>query len=312
MKASLTQEQQQVYEQLMGSAVFYMMLNVGVFNNAAWAACLDAMDHIRRHPRYNTQITGGTTPGKEFRRCFDMLKDYERRLKYGESVCTLYAGTLRVRYTCNFFSVKGAMPEVRKVYGAGFTSSDYYEKWSCVGFTAYQRTKPFFTSLVNKLRLAYLNHGDAQPDIIGWAAAAKFALDLAADTWDYCINGCMNFEHATPFRVGRDAWRKFFACFNIRSVADRWSRCIDDLDPDINIDLTELELSNITAGYNQLQDQWQSLDTIFGSHIQTAADFADLFRTNGEMKKQQREWAELKAEIERTGQEMKAGKEQQP
>ena len=81
----------------------YVKYVVGVANNAAWAACLDSMEHIRQHPYYRNSRCGGTTPAREFNRCFGVLKSYERNLVYTEHN--------------RFFRLSDMPPQTRAYYG---------------------------------------------------------------------------------------------------------------------------------------------------------------------------------------------------
>lgn len=284
-KPSLTPSDDATFGRLVGATTNLVKTTVGIANNAAWMACLDAMDQIRKHPDYRRQVKGGTTPAREFRRCFGLLKQYERGLKYS------------VDYP--WFCVADMSPEERKAYGPDFTDADLYEYWSSFGFTAYSKTKPFFTSLVNKIRLAYLHHGDPQPDIMGWAVAAQCALDIAARIWDSAIRACVTMEHDYLRRgIPKSRWERTYRDFCLRSVADFWEKCVDTLNPNATFTVPQTDQENIYAGYLQLEQQWMDTDTIYGSRIQTAEDFADIFRTNGEMKKQMRQFAEARERVE--------------
>lgn len=278
---TLTDKQNAGLCRLFNAASSLVKTTVGLGNNAAWAACLDAMDYIRRHPRYRQRISGGTTPARQFARAFRMLKQYERQL--------IYAGEYR------FFHVADMSPRTRKAYGPGLTDADYYDFWAAFGFQAYQQTKPFFTSLVNKIRLAYLRHGDPNPEIMGWAVGAQCALDMAAGIWRSAIRSCDKMQLAyTRLSIPANCWAKTFRDFDLKGVADFWKSCVDCLNPQSTFALTATEAANIGQGYEQLAQKWTDTDTIFGSRIKTAADYADIFRTDGEMKKAVRQFAELR------------------
>lgn len=283
MKASkLSPEQIEQLTQLF-NATTHFMKTASICNNAAWAACLDAMDHIRQHPRYRQNIKGGSTPAYQFKRCFNLLKQYEKRLLYASQH--------------NYFHVADLTPKARKTWGENITDEEYYDFWAATGFMAYQTTKPFFTSLVNKIRLAYEHHGEPYAEIIGWAVAACSALDIAAQMWVAAINNLDYFaKQHKVFTISKREWRKMYACFDLREVADFWEKCVNDLNPK-DFELDNLERKNIMAGYTQLQEQWMNENTIYNSRVKTAQDYADIFRTNGEMKKAMRQFAEMRDKV---------------
>ena len=284
MKASkLSPEQIEQLTHWLNTTTHFIKTTACIANNAAWAACLDAMDYIRKHPRYRQKMKGGSTPAYQFNRCFDMLKQYEKRLLYASD----YA----------YFHVADLTPRARKTWGDNITDQDYYDFWAAFGFTAYHGTKPFFTSLVNKIRIAYVNHGDPHSEIMGWAVAAHCALDIAGQLWVAAVNNCPAFaKEYKGFNISKKEWEKMYRCFDLRGVADFWEKCVNDLCPK-KFDLNELERKNIMAGYIQLEEQWMNENTIYNSRIKTAEDYADIFRTNGEMKKAMRQFAEMRDKV---------------
>lgn len=225
----LSEEQRKAFSDLFNVNSRFMRTVMGVVNNAAWMTCLDAIDQIRKHPRYRQNIKGSTTPMRQFKRCFDMLKDYEKRLKYGQKF--------------PFFHVGNFTKETRDTFADNFTDNDYYDLWAASGFTVYSENRAMVTSLQNKLRLAYLNHGDPQPDIMGWAAASQCALDIAAGCWLSGIFSCDTTEEQYRqyhLPIPNNYWRKFYKDFNLAEIADFWADCIRDLAPDSPVRLDDI------------------------------------------------------------------------
>lgn len=251
---------------------------VGIGNNAAWSACLDAYDHIKQHPRYRQQIKGGTTPAREFKRCFDMLHQYERNLIYTEHN--------------RFFHVADMPEDTRRLYG-NITDRDYYDFWASFGAQAYNDQKPFFTSLVNKIRIANIHIGEKEPEIMAWATGAQCALDIAAHIFQTCMTSTI--RHIPGVR--EESIRHIFSAFDLKSIADFWDKSTNTLStPAKEPDPTDIK--NIKDGMLQLEQKWTNNDSLFGSRIKTAEDYAEIFRTNGTCKKMMREFAEMKEEME--------------
>ena len=292
MKASkLPPEQIEQLTQLLNRTTNCVKTTMCIANNAAWAACLDAMDQIRKHPRYRQKMKGGSTPAYQFNRCFMLLKKYEKGLLYSSD----YA----------YFHVADFTPQARKTWVDNITDSDYYDFWAASGFTTYQSTKPFFTSLVNKIRLAYEHHGEPHAEIIGWAMAAHHALDISGHLWVAVVDKCQAFAKTYKgFNISQKEWEKMYRCFDLRGVADFWKRCVNDLCPK-KFDLDELERKNIMAGHIQLEEKWMNVNTIYNSRIKTAEDYSDIFRTNGEMKKAMRQFAEMRDKVAEETEEIK-------
>ena len=74
-KQKLTNEQCAEYSQLFNTTSGLIKTVCGIANNAAWSACLDAIDHIRKHPRYRQQIEGNTTPARQFNRFLCLMRN---------------------------------------------------------------------------------------------------------------------------------------------------------------------------------------------------------------------------------------------
>lgn len=128
----LSEEQRKAFSDLFNVNSRFMRTVMGVVNNAAWMTCLDAIDQIRKHPRYRQNIKGSTTPMRQFKRCSDMLKDYEKRLKYGQKF--------------PFFHVGNFTKETRDTFADNFTDNDYYDLWAASGFTVYSENRAMVTS----------------------------------------------------------------------------------------------------------------------------------------------------------------------
>lgn len=255
----------------------YVKYVVGIGNNAAWAACLDSMEHIQKHPYYKCQRKGGTTPQREFNRCFKALKDYERNLIFTEHN--------------RFFRLSDMTPKTRSYYG-DITDREYYDYWAAFGFQAFYDTRPFYTSFVNKLRLAYEAHGVVDAENSAWANAAGEALYISADIFVNVIDNC-----ARDFpKVAKKVFLDVFKSFNLNEIAKMWANAVDTLDPKTNVELTETEYKNIRQGYVQLAQQWTSNESVFGSREKVAKSYSDIFRTNGTMMKSIKRFREMKEE----------------
>lgn len=244
----------------------------GVGNNAAWAVCLEAMDHLKQHPRFRHTVK------QRFKEAMEAFKQYESAL--------IYPGR-GVRY----FDIDDMPPSVRKKYGGDISDRDYYELWAGVGCAAYKQTRPMVTSLQNKFRLSLQKHGVAQPDIIGWAMAAETCLALATVMY----GGVMaDIEEQMPTYI--TTLRTIFSPFSIEHIHSLWQRALIAICPEADgYALEDGERRNIELGVEQLQDAWDNIDTIYSSTAKAVTQFDDIFRTPGEMKKALREIAEQQA-----------------
>lgn len=266
------EERQAALRRKVEVAAGQVKLVCGVGNNAAWAVCMEAMDHVKQHPRYRHTVK------QRFWEAMEAFKRYESALIYpGQGV--------------RFFDINDMPPAVRKKYGADISDRDYYELWAGVGCAAYKETRLMVTSLQNKFRLSLLKHGVAQPDIVGWAMAAETCLALATVMY----GGVMaDIEGQMPGYVM--TLRDIFSPFSLEHIHSLWQRALIALCPEADgYALEDGERRNIELGVEQLQEAWDNVDCIYESTAKAVTQFDDIFRTPGEMKKALREIAQQQA-----------------
>lgn len=276
MTTKLSESQFNEMATAFAQAAALVKTTVGVGNNATWMACLDSFDHIRRHPSYRHKVKAA------YKKCFDALKAYERKL--------VYADTFR------FFHLEDMAPTVRKIYG-DITDREYYDFWAAFGYSAYHDNRQFYTCLVNKLRLAYIGNGWPHPDILAWSQAAALCLDAAGEIYASAIRRCTEAEEWKHLGVTRKGWEELFSSFNLQHVARLWREAHRLLAGQKQFRLDPVEKRNIEIAYRQLMEKWLDEETIFSSRIKVAEDYAEVFRTKGELKKVQREFAEMKEAV---------------
>lgn len=268
-----TEERVAAMGDAVAAAAGMVKLVVGVGNNAALAACREAYDHIRLHPRYRVRVKGGSTVRGGFERFFGIVRKYELQLRHTS--------------TCRMFHVADMGEATRRYYGENFTDADYYDMWCGMGQEAYEQTRDFLTVIVNKLRLAFLRCGAPSPEILGWAVAAQLALDMAVTIYGVSLD---NAARDLP-ALSRQQYAKIFKDFDLSVAARFWEGCVRDLDP-ATYTFEEIEQRNIAMSYEQLMRMWLDEEVLFGSRIKTFEGFADVFRTKGTLKKVVRMCAE--------------------
>lgn len=250
-----------------------MKLATGIGNNAAWCACLEAHDKLKKHKNYRHRVKHA------YKQALKELKDYERRLIYA---------------TENpMFCMSDMSAEIRKIYGT-ISDRDYYEFWAGTGAAAYRDTRPLVTSLVNKYRLSLLSHGIDQSDITAWGMAAMACLKLAQQIYDVSLRVVIDTHGLPPTLVKEVFWQ-----FKLERVATEWKRALELTEPACaGLTLDSMEARNIELGIIQLQEAWGDTSEHLSSVVNTIRDFDDVFRTKGEMNKAIREIEELKYDID--------------
>lgn len=232
----------------------------GIGNNAAWQACIDANEQLKKHKRYRQSVKQGFT---------DTLKafqSYERRLVYAEAN--------------RLFSVSDLTPEYRKRYG-NISDREYYDYWAATGTTAYYQKRQWMTNLWNKFRLSLIGHKVPDPHTVAWGMAADACMKLAVCIYENAIKAGVD-----DFGVPRPLLEVIFGSLNISPVEKRWDRALMMLEPfTATYELNEHEQRNIQLGLDQLQEEWTSCATLREALSETTEAYEDVFRTKGEMKK---------------------------
>lgn len=250
---------------MLGSAIIKTMTGIG--NNSAWAACLEALDHIRQHPRYRHEVK------RAFNAVIEEFRAYERNLLLG----------MKNR----LFHVADMTPESRKRYG-NITDREYFDYWCASGATIYSNKREWLVNLWNKYRIYLENHKIEQPEIIAWAMAAGMTLKLALSIYE---SGCTVVAEQVP----RVVVRVVFAKLSMQRVSDAWDKAMSTLEPRVlNPVYTEFEKKNIQHALDDLEDQWTLTENLVGALCDTTEAFDEIFRTKGEQKKAMRLIASLK------------------
>lgn len=257
----------------MQMAAAQVKLSTGIGNNAAWSACLEAHDHIKRHRNYRHRVK------QAYKTALDEFKAYERGL--------LYADKNRM------FRISDMTAKTRKIYG-DITDRDYYDFWTGIGASAYRDARPLVTSLVNKYRLSLLNHDIQQADILAWPLAAMACLEIARQIYEVTLQIVID-THKLPRRIVDEV----FCQFSLSRVNSCWSRALEMTEPEaIHYELDPMEDRNITLGIEQLQDKWCNTSEHLETTAKTMLEYDEVFRTQGEMKKAIRQIDELRKDIE--------------
>lgn len=237
-----------------------MKMMTGIGNNSAWAACLDALDHIRKHPNFKQQTK------QAYKAVLAEFQAYERNL--------LFARNNRL------FHLDDMMDCSRKRYG-DISDKEYFEYWAATGATVYSNKREWFTNVWNKFRIYLIAHNVKHPDIIAWTLAGGLTLRLATDIYEQSCNVCCK-QYGLP----RCIIDRIFSGLSLERVSKAWDKASILLEPYVaNPQYTETDKKNIQYGIDQLQEQWTSPKNIFGGISDATEAFDEIFRTKGEKKK---------------------------
>ena len=222
------------------------------------------------HPKFRHQVKAA------YNQAVKEYHDYERGLVHTQ--------------TNRFFHVADLSPKYRKIYG-NITDAEYFEFWKGTSAKAYQVSRPLVTSLWNKYRLSLLNHGISHPDILAWPMVAQACLTIAETIYNHVVEDAIK---ACP-RLQPHQVRTLFKDFSLHRVNEAWTRALDMTEP-LHYELEEVEERNINLGIIQLTETWANPDYMYDSVSESLPDYAEIFRTKGEMKKALRNIEEVRAQ----------------
>lgn len=232
----------------------------GIGNNAAWAACLEALDHVQKHPAYRHRIKA------MFKAAADAFRQYEHRLIYAE--------------TDRLFRLDDLTPEYRKRYG-DITDREYFDFWAATGATTYSEKRQWVMNLWNKYRVSLMRHKMKHECEVAWAMTGEACLRLAEAVVENSIKTC-----ALDYEVPEALLHAIFDQLSVKAVADRWEQAVYMLTgKDYQYELEDYEQKNIQLGLDQLMEEWTSVATLTLSLYETTEAYDDVFRTPGEQKK---------------------------
>ena len=258
-----------VLAQLAGVVKFAM----GISNNVAYQCYRDAMDLIRKHPRYRQNIK------KEFGKVEEEWRKYENAL--------LYASDNR------FFCVADMDDNTRRKYKADLTDREYYEWWQATGQDAYSRNQAYIKSMANKYRKSLERHGGKNPDIIGWGMVVEAMLQYAGKTYNSTMT-----QIIAVSGIPKSIIIPIFCGFSLDPIEKAWFRALSLLEPlstdeDIDVD----EQHDIELGLQSLEEKFFDINAMYDSMLGAVEDYGEVFASKGFQKKTLREIAENKADV---------------
>ena len=269
----MTREELQAKLQMAAAQV---KLATGIGNNAAWAACLEAHDHIKQHCAYRHLVK------RAYKAALDEFHDYERRLIHAQQN--------------RMFHMADMSEKTRKIYG-NITDREYYDFWAATGDNAYHDSRPLVTSLVNKYRLSLVKHDVRQSDLLAWPMAALACLELARQIYKVTLQVVID-----TYNLPRPIVDEVFKQFSLHRVTACWKTALMMTDPKATeYPLDTLEERNIALGIEQLQDAWVDTSKHLTATAKTMINYEEVFRTKGEMKKAIRVIEDLRDEIYNDG-----------
>ena len=264
----MTREELQAKLQMAAAQV---KLATGIGNNAAWAACLEAHDHIKQHRAYHHLVK------RAYKAALEEFHDYERRLIHAQQN--------------RMFHVADMSEQTRKIYG-NITDREYYDFWAATGDNAYHDSRPLVTSL-----LSLVKHDVRQADLLAWPMGALACLELARQIYEVTLQVVID-THNMP----RSIVDEVFGQFSLSRVKACWQTALMMTDPQATqYPLDTLEERNIALGIEQLQDAWVDTSEHLNATVKTMLNYDEVFRTKGEMKKAIREIEDLRDEIDNGG-----------
>ena len=253
------------------AGVMYKLV-CGVVNGVAYLVMMDARDKMLRYPGWGGKLKHA------YGVAFNEYNAYIRALKYPASNMP------------RFFHLQDMSESTRKHFG-DITDEQYFEFWEGCAGTAYEKHRPFITSLANKYRLSLIRHGNQNAEILQWPMAAQAMVELAVTLWEVTTED-MSEKYELPVSL----LKKLFAGFGIQRVAAAWKKALNMTEPKIDkYELESDEERNIELGILQLSEVFSEPQNLYDSLLGSVEAYDEIFRTKGEFKKVVKEIKEIKS-----------------
>lgn len=225
-------------------------LAMGLSINASRYMMLNALDSVKKHPKYKHEIK------RAFALADKAYKDFERVLRHGNL------------QTPVFFSTKFYKPQYFK---DGMTSDEYFEIWQALGGAAYDDSKNEFGVLKHKYELALEHNGSACPGIGGEILLVSCLLRITQNIFDVMMKEiCKGIPE-----LGKDVIEGYvFRPFNIKQVAEAWHKAVIMLYGDF-FKCSDFDERNIKMGIQQIEEKWCSEKWIEKMQEKTLRDYED-------------------------------------
>ena len=285
----MTDEERQKIELTFARCSGFVKMVTGVANNAALAVMRHAYCQIADIRDKDSYMERPRQPHHNYR--------HKAKMLFGQAMRDVAAYRSRLmhpnRGDVRFFCVSDMTPDTRKKYG-DMTDEDYFAFWEGTGSEAYRKTQPLITSLWNKFRKSFDEHGIHSAAQSAWGLTAMTCLQLAVEIWEGAM---LSVREAVESRLTDEFIWRVYQPFSLQRVAASWKQALVTLSPESACyRLDGSDERNIELGVQQLRDAWLSPDMPFSATMQAVDDFGDLFRTQGERKKAIREMSEMRQE----------------
>lgn len=235
-----------------------VILTSGVYSNAAWLMCLDALDQIRKHPNYRQKVK------KMYGQILAMQRKRELDLQYAKTN----------RHFC-----LDDMDEKERALLGDATNKDYYDYWTSFGSKLYYDTrKSVIADLMAREKAALDNHGIPHSEILQYALCASKCLASA----NYSFRSAMKNANE-EYGLKAKHFMTSFKTFDMYNLHIKWVEAMYRLEPGLTkIRYTEEEMRSLKEGVKALSYTWGDPVNLFGSAIDATNDYADTFPTLAE------------------------------
>lgn len=227
-------------------------------NNVAYIMLYNALDKVKKHPRFRFQIK------RNFCNASNEYRRYEKNLYSAAQNRMFHVGDLH--------------PDTRKRYG-NITDRDYFELWQDMGSTGYHLALPHLQALTHKFRLSLRKHNVPEADIICHLLTAQSVIDIALTFHRSAMQLCEQ-----DFKVPKQFIPLLYDQFSLARVATAWERAVVSLSPE-HYPLTDMEVKNVMLSVRDISDTFAKQDNMLQAVMESVERNEELFRTKGEMKK---------------------------
>jgi hypothetical protein len=251
-KKYYTEEDKKAVYRKVYTATGIVKLTMGICINMAWNHMRNALDSVKRHPKYRHKVKAA------FQQADKAYKDYERTLKYGHDNVP------------RFFNIKDVKCNIFK---ENMTSEEYFELWQALGGAGYNKCINETNVLKHKFYLILDKRNDKYADIGSELLVTSSMFEITCNIYNATISEICK----AILELDKDGIENYiFKPFDISDIIAAWERAVNTLYPDVRkTELDDFEDANLHLALAALEEKMTSPEWMERVEEQALRDYND-------------------------------------
>lgn len=247
-----TEEEKKAVYRKVFTATGIVKLTMGICINMAWNHMRNALDSVKRHPKYRHSVKAAFSQAEK------AYKDYERTLRHGNN------------NNPRFFNINDVDSNYFK---DDMTSDEYFELWLALGGAAYNKCLSETNVLKHKYYLILDKRNDKYADIGSELLVTSSLFEITCNIYSATISEICK---AIP-ELSKDGIEDYiFKPFDISNIIAAWEKAVNTLYPNVRkTELDDFEDANLHLALSALEEKMTSPEWMERVEEQTLRDYND-------------------------------------